>query len=267
MRVGVLNNPRRPLLDEIEWAAVSGFDFIEISFEAPHAALESTAWRPVREALAAREIDVLCRAASYLPFDNPSPLVRQASMDELRRSIDAAAGLGAPLCTLNFCGWPAHLSEAQGYDYWRQLLAIAVAHGAERNVTVALKNPPDNRHLLKWLREIFQRAPNLAFTLDVGHANLTPGHNLTRDFLFALGERLRHVYLSDNDGVTNAHLPFGAPASGGIDLRRELRHLHSFRFDGSITLHVCSADRRWITESARTLRALWREVTDEIGDG
>jgi len=67
------------------------------------------------------------------------------------------------------------------------------------------------------------------------------------------------VRISDNDGLTNAHLPFGAPATGGINFLHELRVLRSFRYDGLITLEI-TGERRWLTVSGEVLRELWSKA-------
>lgn len=260
MQLGAMNDPRRDLFAEIAWIAESGFDYIDLTIEAPGCGTERNDWRQVQQAIADHGLGVVCHSAPYLPIDNPSPLVRQAAVNELRRSIDVAHVVGAPLCTMTFLGWPAYLSDSDGYEFYRQLLEILVKHGAERNVQVAMQNQARNEHQLKCFREIFHRVPALRLLLDVGHVNIKTARSLTRDYLFALADRLAHVHLSDNDGLSDLHLPPGAPQRGGIDLRRELRDLRSFHYDGTITLDVLG-ERRWLLASASLVRELWKEVT------
>lgn len=259
MQLGVLNNPRLRLLDEIEWIARNGFQFIDLTLEAPHAALATTDWSAMRAALEMHGLNVVCRAAPDLPIEHPSPAVRQAALDELRRSLDVAHLLGAAVCTTRFRGWPTYLSEAAGYEYYRQSYEILLRHGAECGVQVALENRAQNTHQLKWFREIFHRLPNLKLAYNVGHGNLQTVQSLTREYLFALADRLVHLRISDNDGRDNAHLPFGAPPAGGIDLLRELRTLRSFRYDATITVEILG-DRRWLLASAQWLRELWPQA-------
>lgn len=260
MQLGAMNDSRHALLDEIAWIAQAGFDFIDLVLEAPYAALETTDWRSIRAAVDDAGLGVTCQVAHYLPLNNPSPRVRQAALDEARRSIDAAHLLGATLCSTNHLGWPTHLSEEAGYEFYRQLYEVLIQHGRERGVTIALENSPRNQHQLKQFREIFHRLPELKLLYNVGHGNIqTNAPHTTRDYLFALADRLIHVHLSDNDGVTNGHLPFGAPASGGINLGRELRTLRSFRYDGTLTIQVFG-DRRWLVACAESVREVWSEV-------
>lgn len=256
MQLGIVTNPRNSLAKEIGWAADNGFDLIDLALEAPAAAPESVKWGEVQAAIAERELTVICRAATYLPLENPAPLVRQAALDEVRRAIDATAAVGGTLCTLRFRGWPAHLDEAAGYEYYRQLLGVLLKHGEARGVQVALENRPQNEHQLKWFREIFHRVPALKLVYHLGHGNVGTLQSMTREYLFALAERLVHVRISDNDGHHSAYLPLGAPGSGGLDFPRDLRTLHSFRYDGTLALEI-NGDRRWAKASAELLRTWW----------
>ena len=257
MKIGAMNDPQRNLISEIDWIGRNGFDYIDLTIEAPGAAPESTDWNLVRQAISDSGLAVICHAPPYLPIENPSPLVRKAALDELRRCIDAAQIVGAPLCSTHFMGWPRHLSEKDGYEYYRQLYTILVKHGEDRGVAVAMENMPYNKHQLKHFREIFQRVPNLKLLLDVGHVNVQTARSLTRDYLFALADRLAHVHLSDNDGERDLHLPPGAPTSGGINLPQEVRDLRSFRYDSTITVEVFG-DRRWLLASAELAREMWQ---------
>jgi sugar phosphate isomerase/epimerase len=259
MQLGAMNNPRQPVVDEVRWIGANGFDYVDLTIEAPGAAPETTDWDAVCGVLRENGLDVICHAAPYFPLENPSPRVRQAALDELRRCVDIAHHLGAGLCTTHFRGWPSFLSEASGYDYYRQALSILVSHGAQHGVKIAMENGSDNRHQLKYFREIFHRVPELRLLFDIGHGNVGTAASVTRDYLFALADRLDHVHISDNGGTGDDHLPFGAPRKGGINLRQELRILRSFRYDGRITVEVFG-DRRWLLASADLIRELWDQV-------
>lgn len=259
MRIGAMNNPRKPVLDEIRWIAENGFDYVDLTIEAPGATLESTDWSAVRQLLDDTGLGIVCHAAPYFPIHNPSPPVRQAALDELRRTVDVAASLGATLCTTHFLGWPAYLTESAGYEYYRQLFNVLTPHGRAQGVAIALENSGENRHQLKHFREIFHRLPDLKLLFDIGHGNINTAKSMTRDYLFALADRLAHVHLSDNDGLGDDHLPIGAPRRGGIDLAHELRGLRTFRYDAGITLEVFGA-RRWLLASAQLVREEWEKA-------
>ena len=259
MQLGMVTNPSNSLANEISWVAGNGFAVIDLTLEAPGASPESIKWSEVKATIADRRLMVIGRAATYLPLENPAPLVRQAALDEARRAIDATAALSGTLCTLRFRGWPRHLDEANGYEYYRQLFGLLLTHGADRDVQIALENRAENAHQLKWFREIFQRLPDLKLAYHMGHANVGTLQSMTRDYLFALAERLVHVRISDNDGRHNAYLPLGAPAEGGIDFPRDLQILHSFRYDKTLSLQI-DGDRRWANASAELLREWWSQI-------
>lgn len=64
------------------------------------------------------------------------------------------------------------------------------------------------------------------------------------------------MHISDNDGTSDGHLPFGAAIDGGINFTDELRTLRSFNYDGTITLQVFGHER-WLRASAELLRERW----------
>ncbi len=259
MLFGMMNNPRAPLMTEIERAARMKFDFLDLTIEEPGAAPDKTDWRKVREALDDHGLRVVAHAAPYLPLNNPSPIVRQAALDELRRTIDIAHIVNAPHCTTHFAGWPSFLAEETGYEYYRQAYQLLIKHGAEQGVQVAMENSADNKHQLKYFREIFFRLPELKLTFDIGHGNVNTARSMTRDYLFALADRLVHVNLSDNDGSADDHLPFGAPRHGAIKLKHELQMLRDFRFDGTVTLEIFGHER-WMLASRELVKERWAEL-------
>ncbi|MDW8318190.1 MAG: sugar phosphate isomerase/epimerase [Anaerolineae bacterium] len=117
--------------------------------------------------------------------------------------------------------------------------------------------PPEAAHEGGRLREIFARGPNLYLVLDVGHANVGVPKNTTREYLFALADRLVHVHVSDNDGHDDQHLPLGAPRRGGVSWSRAVADLKSFRYDGTVTIEVFANDRRYREDSRRRWLAWW----------
>lgn len=260
MELGVMTNPQVNLVDEIQWSRDHSFGYVDLCLEAPTAALESTDWRAVATALQDANLGSTCQAASYLPLNNPSPKVRQAALDELRRSVDVAEIVGSQLLTVTFAGWPDYFSEKVGYEFTAQMLGILMKHGHERGVKISLENSPRNQHQLKYFRQIFHRLPNLKLTYDIGNGNVgTAAQHTSRDYLFDLSGHLAHVHLSDNDGREPSCLPPGAPTSGGIDLTRDLRTLQSFGYDGRITLELFG-DRRWAIATADLVRGLWKQL-------
>lgn len=108
--------------------------------------------------------------------------------------MDAAHAIDASLLTMTFSGWPTYLSEKGGYEFTRQCCQILVQHGAGCGVHLALQDSIQNQHQLKYFREIFHRIPQLKLTYNIGHGNVqTAASHTTRDYLFALVDRLAHT--------------------------------------------------------------------------
>ena len=60
----------------------------------------------------------------------------------------------------------------------------------------------------------------LGFSLNVAHAHLLAGDFLP--FLKAFGDKLGNVQISDNNGITDEHLPVGEGTVDFISLVRQL---------------------------------------------
>ena len=107
---------------------------------------------------------------------------------------------------------------------------------------------------------IFFRLPQLKLTFDIGHGNVkTARRGVTRDYLFALNDRLTDVHLSDNDGTADDHLPFGAPVQGAIHLK------HGSRCCATSSMMAVSPSRCLgrivgLVASAEHVRELWAEI-------
>ena len=259
MKIGAMNDPQRDVLDEIRQIAADGFDYVDLTLEAPRAEPGEIDVKAVRQILDDHGLGLICHAAPYLPVDNPAAGVRSAALDELRRCLDTAAALGARLLTTHYLGFPSFWPEAMGYELYAQLYQRLCADGEQRSVLVAMENHPDNAHQLKAFREIFSRCPNLYLLLDVGHTNVDVPKNLAREYLFALADRLAHVHASDNDGTADQHLPLGAPFRGGVAWPRIWADLKSFHYDGTVTLEVFAPDHSHRKSSLQRWRQAWNE--------
>src|SRR5919202_862515 len=95
-----MNNPFRPLADEVRRIAAAGFDFVDLTLEPPGswpAVVEE-----VRSLLGETGLDVVGHTAWYLPIASPFPELRAAArgltlmVENIGRSFGTAAEL-APL--------------------------------------------------------------------------------------------------------------------------------------------------------------------------
>ena len=77
MKIGAMTNPQRDLADELRQMAVEGFDFADITLEAPRAEPGQIDIAATRRLLDDLGLGVICHAAPYLPVHNPSALARR----------------------------------------------------------------------------------------------------------------------------------------------------------------------------------------------
>jgi sugar phosphate isomerase/epimerase len=255
--IGAMNHPARDLIQEMEWMAAMGFDFIDLTLEPPRAA----SWRvdrdAVRKALQRLQLGIVGHTAFYLPIASGIEEIRQASVQELRRCVDTFAALGARWMNLH-PDRHAPMHERRFYiernlETLRELLPYA----AEREVGLMVENLPGDFNTARDLGELLDPLPELGLHLDIGHANLLVPQSTVEELLAAYGSRLRHVHLHDNKGgAADLHLPLG---TGSVDLRGAVRLLQASGYDGTITLEVFTPDRHHLAYSRDLLRRVWAE--------
>ncbi|MBI4757948.1 MAG: sugar phosphate isomerase/epimerase [Chloroflexi bacterium] len=187
------------------------------------------------------------------------PIVRQTSLQEVKRAIDLAAGLGARLITVHStpCNDHERDSDPEMERLEREALSEICAGAAHHGVTIALENMPpgsifphrysDFSGLLALLKEI---AP-LGITLDVGHANLA--QISLPDMVHQLSHRIRHIHIHDNDGSGDQHLPVG---QGAVDWIGFMKALAQIDYEGFLELEFQGYEAQ--IASKRYLEGLFR---------
>jgi sugar phosphate isomerase/epimerase len=255
MLIGAMNHPARDVFQEMEWMARLELEFIDLTLEPPAAA----SWRidphAIRAALDRHGLGVVGHTAYYLPMASAIEEIRQASIVELKRCIEAFSIIGAKWMNIHPDRHaPMHDRSffiEKNIETLRELLPFA----KERGVGLMIENLPGDYNSARQLGELLDPLPELGLHLDVGHANLMVPHNVTEELLQAYGSRLRHVHLHDNKGGNaDLHLPLG---TGTVDLPRSVRALQSCGYNGTITLEVFSPDQHYLCYSRDRLREAW----------
>src|SRR5581483_11812404 len=95
MLIGAMNHPARDVLNEIEWMAELGLDFVDLTLEPPRAGVGTMNLPAVRAALARHGLQIVGHTAYYLPIASPFESIRRAAVAELRQCLTAFASLGA----------------------------------------------------------------------------------------------------------------------------------------------------------------------------
>lgn len=261
MRYGAMNSPLRALPGEVERIARLGFDYLELAMDPPEA--HHTTLRRFRRdlsaALTANGLGLVCHLPTFVYTADLTPAIREASLAEVRASLETAAELGARKVVLHpsaVSGLGAFVLETVRAYAHDSLAQIADA-GERLGLTVCLENmfprygayfEPDE------FIPLLAAFPRLSLTLDIGHAHIgDPSGRRAEAFLRACGTRLGHVHLSDNHGRYDDHLPLGA---GRIDLARWVRALAAAGYDRTVTFEIFSGKDRDLSAARRTFEAL-----------
>jgi sugar phosphate isomerase/epimerase len=257
--IGAMNHPMREVVEEARRFAAAGLDFLDLTLEPDAASADTLDVAAIRRALDELGLEVVGHTAWYLPIASPFPALREVALAELERDLEVFAALGVDRMNVH-PDRGRSLSPAEWViDRNAEALARLVDRGSKLGVRVMVENIAGLFGRVDTLQRLFERAPGLAFHLDVGHANLGVPRNVTPDLLDAFADRLVHVHLSDNKGGdADLHLPLGA---GQIDWPEMLGHLKRRGYDDTITLEVFSEDPEYLRYSARKVRELWAKAT------
>jgi D-psicose/D-tagatose/L-ribulose 3-epimerase len=211
-----------------------GFSAIEIPMFDP-SALDT---RAIRRTLIAN--DLASTVCSILPAEinpiSPDADTRKRSHIHLKRCIEAASAMGAHVLAGPIyapIGYlPGHRRQTDEWQWFVEAL-LAVEDLLDANdVTLAIE--PVNRsetHFLRTAQEalgLFDIIPNerIGVTIDTFHANIE--EKSTPSALLALGKRLKHIHLSENDR--------GIIGTGQIDFTLIHRALQAISYDGLLII-------------------------------
>src|SRR5947207_1930144 len=129
MLIGAMNHPAENVLDEIEWMAALDLDFIDLTLEPPAAAVWKIDPRAIRDALQEHNMPVIGHTAYYLPIASPFESLRRASVEELKRCLDAFGKIGAKWMNIHPDGKaPLHEKNfhvEKNLETLRELLPVA----------------------------------------------------------------------------------------------------------------------------------------------
>lgn len=145
-------------------------------------------------------------------------VVRQHSVERVKRTIDDAADAGAEAVVVHGGSVPKRYPEwvrEQARANARLSVAECAEYAQVLGVPLCLENQPIDEDRLRYtttpadlasvLETVDVTPKYLGVTLDVGHANVN-GEDW-KAFVAAFGERIRVCHLHDNDGTADQHEP------------------------------------------------------------
>ena len=264
MRYGVMNSPLRPLLQEIEVLGKFGFDYIEVTMDAPYAhhSIIEAQKAEIGRALDGCGMELVCHLPTFVSTADLTDSIREASIQETLESMHVAAELGALKAVLHpgfIQGLGAmlpDLARKHAMDAMSRLLSEA----EKLRLRVCIENLfPRSLSLVRPedFDGVFKEYPDAQLTLDTGHAHIGGGTERILAFIKRFSGRIGHVHASDNRGRDDDHLPVGA---GTIDFVKVVRALKKIGYDQTMTLEVFSKDRDYLDISRKKLVEMFADA-------
>lgn len=261
MLYGAMNFPIRPVLEELEAISQLGFDYLELTMDAPqaHYRMIQQQREQLLRALDRCKMGLVCHLPTFVSTADLTDSLRETSLSEVLESLKVAADLGPLKVVLH----PSHIGglsvfvidQAKGYAL--ESLDAIVEKADKLGLCLCIENMfPRSRSLVnpEDFVEIFERFPTLKLTLDTGHAHIKGrGGKKTLDFIQRFHDRIAHIHANDNFGDEDSHLPIGA---GTIDFQGIIKALKGIGYDGTVTLEVFSRDRDYLRISREKLAAM-----------
>jgi L-ribulose-5-phosphate 3-epimerase len=163
---------------------------------------------------------------------------RERRLDYLRRAVDVAAEIGAPVVSM----WSGALEPGADPDVaWARLLGACdklAAHAEERGIRLGFEPEPGMlvERLADYgrLAEELGRPQAVGITLDLGHCVCVEPEP-TEICIARAGLDLAHVHVADMRPGVHEHLMFG---EGELDLETSLAALRAVGFEGLVAVEL-----------------------------
>lgn len=256
MKIGIMNNPSKSVYDEAVFCGKSGFDFLDLTIEGPHATtVDISKFRPLLDSYG---LTITGHTDPCLPYAYPIQAIRNACFQELERCAKIFSALGARVMNIHPCYFcpPAMKKDLVVFNIeaLKPIVEMASAHG----LSVVFENFKAPFDRVSTFHTLLAQVPGLKLHLDFGHANFgLDGHEV---FCRELGKHIQHVHFSDNRSRSDDHMPLGV---GTVDWSKAVSLLKATGYDSTITLEVFCNDPNMQYKYLDMNRKLVLELWDE----
>jgi sugar phosphate isomerase/epimerase len=264
MKYGAMNNPVRPLLDEFREIADLGFDYAELTIDAPEATPKKVLAqrKEVLDFLSSRNLQLVSHLPCFVSTADLYESIRRASREEVLKALEASFQLGVKKAVLHpsyVVGLGKYVKDEVkklGYEF----LETVYVQANDLGITLCLENVTP---MEMWLCEpeefidVFKKFDKMKLTLDLGHANIQTKESIVHEFIRLHGKKIAHLHASDNFGKEDVHLPLGC---GKIKFDEIFSEIKKTGYDDTLTLEVFSLDRDYLRLSLQKAKALWKSL-------
>lgn len=242
----------------LELARNHGFDWIDVSGSCPEnfpETFDSSRMKNLRAKLEDYGLGCGIHTASYVNTAEVFEGIRKGVVQHFKEFIDLGRGMGARYLIIH-CGAYFRQFRTRVEESLVRTLKEATSYAERWGVSLLIENMnripqtpagkpwelsfehPEISYLgvtIEELAEVYSKvnSPMLGFSLNVAHAHLLADGFLP--FLKAFGDKLGNVQISDNNGITDEHLPVG---QGTVDFIGLIRQLKKMDYQGTLSLSV-----------------------------
>ncbi|MDM8540760.1 sugar phosphate isomerase/epimerase family protein [Desulfococcaceae bacterium HSG9] len=230
-----------PWTKAIQAAAANDFDAFEVVIVYPSADLDSITPHEITKAKAISEkkgMEICVHAPFFeLNIAGYCQGIRNTSVRYIKKATDLCAALGGNILIVHAGNYIYNFPPGTTPDNY-PLMKIQWDNNIEslrkindyandKGLIVCLENIGDRaidktfEHLLEIRQSV---GDSLKFTLDIGHARLWAEGGVERG-LKVLGDNIRHIHFTDNNGIEDDHLPIG---DGNSDYSGFMRFIRAF---------------------------------------
>lgn len=243
IKFGLLTYPRLSITEEIKAIKSFGFDYVEVGIELPEGSTEILMRRKnkIMKLINEFKYPAIAHTAWWIDLGSGYEYIRQAWVEEAKRCVDTAKGLGIKLINFHFYS-VGLVEDYKAYHKFilnnivRSLKEI-VDYAVSRGLVVMYENSPTKKANVgfKEYKFIMDKVPKLKVHLDIPHSFIENGMDGIKEYLFSFKDRIIHMHLHDNNGEEDQHLPLG---KGKIDIKLLAKWLKQIKYDKTITLEV-----------------------------
>jgi len=264
MKYGAMNLPIKPVIDEFEQLGKLGFDYIELTMDAPECTPEKIlkCKNAIKDLIQTYGLGLIAHLPTFISIADLYESIRKASIDENLKALEAGVELGIKKFVLHpgtIHGLGKQVKSQAHRNADKSLMAI-LSRARELQVTVCIENMFPETHgatEVHDFEDMFLKYNDLRLTLDIAHAHIGTSRNRSSEFIKRFPGRLAHVHISDNYGREDNHLPIGA---GMIYFGRIFKELKMIGYDDTMTLEVFSRDRDYLKISRDKTAQLWHDA-------
>lgn len=263
MKYGAMNSPIKPIINELKEIASLGFDYLELTMDAPEATPQriSAQKREISDLLSSHNLGLIGHLPCFVRTADLYESIRNASRKEVLDALEISPELGIEKLVLHpsyVTGLGKHLEgevKNMGYEF----LEAVYIRANELGITLCLENMiPRSGWLFEpeEFRGVFKRFGKMKLMLDIGHANIDAKENKVHKFIKWYGKRIAHLHAHDNFGREDSHLPLGC---GNIKFDEIFSEIKKTGYHDTLTLEVFSPDRDYLKLSLKKAKRIWEK--------